>query len=437
MVNFVKGGFQDLIFSSTNIKWCVQFPNDDQHVTYVWADALNNYITAIGYAQEHRADEFKKWWPADMQVMGKDILRFHAIYWPAFLMASELPLPKQLLVHGWIKMGDHKMSKSRGNAVDPKELLKNYGADAVRYYLVKQLAITHDGQFTIPDLEQKISTDLANDLGNLLQRAVSLAVKQDALTIPAVALGDAEQALFEASLEMLRNFEDEMERGFYHVALNHVWKFLNQVNAYFHNKEPWKLAKSDKDSFMGVLSATFHSLKTVGIVLWPVMPQKMEELFNRIGYTLTLDQDNVGQCKVLWNSPFTLKEGAALFEKPEPKEAIVQPEPEYIKIDDVAKVDLKVGTITKCELIEESEKLLKLEVDLGESEPRCILAGVRASYNPEDLIGKQGVFVTNLKPRTMLKKYVSQGMMLFVKDSDDKMVFVTTEKEVPKGNKLQ
>lgn len=439
VISFVKSGLQDLSISRTTIDWGVLFPDDKEHVTYVWADALNNYITAVGYGQEDKEAAFKKWWPADMQIMGKDIVRFHAIYWPAFLMASGLPVPKQLLVHGWIKMGEHKMSKSRGNSVDPKILLTKYGADAVRYYLTKQLAITHDGQFTVEDLEQKISSDLANDLGNLLQRAVSLAAKQDSFKIPAVTeWGTDEQMLYQAAIEMLQKFEQEMGRGFYHVALNHVWTFLNKTNAYFHNKEPWKLVKTDKDQFLMVLSATFHSLKTAGVVLWPVMPKKMEELFDRIGYPFKLDQDSLAPCKEPWAESFTLKEGDALFEKPEPKEEqSVEKKTEFIKIDDLAKIDLKVGTITKCEPIEESEKLLKLEVDLGEETPRCILAGVRASYKAEELVGKQGVFVTNLKPRKMLKKYESQGMMLFVKDSKGNMTFVTTEKEVPSGNKLQ
>jgi len=306
VVSFVKSGLQDLSISRTTISWGVPFPGDKQHVTYVWADALNNYITGIGYGQKDKEAEFKKWWPADMQVLGKDIVRFHAIYWPAFLMASDLPLPKQLLVHGWIKMGDHKMSKSRGNSIDPKNLFKEYGADAIRYYLTKQIAITHDGQFTIKDLEQKISSDLANDLGNLLQRAVSLAAKQGVLEVPVIAdWQKEEQELYQESLEMFKNFEQEMERGFYHVALNHVWKFLNQTNAYFHNKEPWKLVQSDKEAFISVLSATFHCLKTAGVVLWPVMPQKMEELFNRIGYKFSLGQNHVADCKELWKDSFT------------------------------------------------------------------------------------------------------------------------------------
>ncbi|NBP00689.1 MAG: methionine--tRNA ligase [Proteobacteria bacterium] len=443
VVSFVKSGLQDVSISRTTISWGVPFPGDEQHVTYVWADALNNYITGVGYGQEGKQAEFKKWWPADMQVLGKDIVRFHAVYWPAFLMASGLPLPKQLLVHGWIKMGDYKMSKSRGNSIDPQNLLEAYGADAVRYYLTRQLAITQDGQFSIQDLEQKISSDLANDLGNLLQRTESLGLKYEANVLTAPEQWSKQsQGLFQSSLAMIELFEKEMERGYFHSALNHVWKFLNESNAYFHNQEPWKLIKTDKAAFLEILSATVHALKTAGILLWPVMPTKIESLLGRIGYQFELDKDQVALCKIPWKNTFTLTGGTPLFEKPEEKKETVAPEVtqpvvNYIGIEDLAKVELKVGTIIDCQSIPESDKLLKLSVDLGEAQPRCILSGVKSSYSPEQLIGKQGVFVTNLKPRMMLKKYESQGMMLFVKNQDGLMVFATTEKEVPNGNTLQ
>lgn len=440
VVSFVKGGLQDLSISRTTISWGVPFPDDSKHVTYVWADALNNYITAIGYGQKDKKEQFEKWWPADMQVIGKDIVRFHAVYWPAFLMASGLPLPKQLLVHGWIKMGDKKMSKSLGNAIDPQELCKKYGADAVRYYLLRQLAITQDGQFTVEDLEQKISSELANDLGNLLQRMVSLAEKNNVKEVHSQTLTEKETELYTASLVMIKAVKEEMERSYFHMALNHVWKFLNQANSYFHATEPWKLAKTDKEAFMRVLSATCHALRTAGIVLWPVMPTKMEELFASLGYSLALAKDTIEAClQEQWNETFTLEKGPSLFEKPEEKteEQVEQKKTEYIKIDDVIKVELRAGTITECEIVPESEKLLRMQVDLGPHGMREILAGVRAFYSPEELIGKQGVFVANLKPRKMLKKYESQGMMLFVKSADDKMVFVTTQKEVPNGNQLQ
>lgn len=445
VVNFVKGGLQDLSISRTTIKWGIPFPDDSEHVTYVWADALNNYITALGYGDASQQENFNKWWPADLQVLGKDIFRFHAIYWPAFLMASDLPMPKKLLVHGWIKMGDYKMSKSRGNAVDPHNLFENYGADALRYYLTRQIAITQDGQFSIEDLEQKIGSELANDLGNLLQRTVSLAAKQDLLSVPVVELSEAENELRQSAKEMLQNFEKEMERGYYHLALAAVWKFLNQANAYFHNQEPWKLVKTDKKAFVKVISATCHALKTAGVLLWPTMPITMEELFNRIGYNFTIGNNLVEKIKE-WNCEFMLKEGKPLFEKPEPKVATEkkeeaaqqkQEEQNYIKIDDLMKVELLVGTIESCEPIEESDKLFKMEVDFGSKGKRCIIAGVRQSYCADELIGKQGVYVTNLKPRKMLKKYESQGMMLFVKGEDGKMVFVTPEKTVQAGHNLQ
>jgi methionyl-tRNA synthetase len=445
VVNFVKSGLQDLSISRTTIKWGIPFPDDTEHVTYVWADALNNYITALGYGDASQQENFNKWWPADLQVLGKDIFRFHAIYWPAFLMASDLPMPKKLLVHGWIKMGDYKMSKSRGNAVDPHNLFENYGADALRYYLTRQIAITQDGQFSIEDLEQKIGSELANDLGNLLQRTVSLAAKQDLLNVPVVELSEAENELHQSAQEMLQNFEKEMERGYYHLALAAVWKFLNQANAYFHNQEPWKLVKTDKEAFVKVISATCHALKTAGVLLWPTMPITMEELFDRIGYNFTIGNDLVEKIKE-WNCEFILKEGKPLFEKPEPKVATEkkeevaqqkQEEQNYIKIDDLMKVELLVGTIESCEPIEESDKLFKMEVDFGSKGKRCIIAGVRQSYCADELIGKQGVYVTNLKPRKMLKKYESQGMMLFVKGEDGKMVFVTPEKTVQAGHNLQ
>lgn len=442
VVSFVKSGLQDLSISRTTINWGVPFPGDDQHVTYVWADALNNYITGVGYGQKDKQAAFEKWWPADQQVIGKDIVRFHAVYWPAFLMASDLPLPKQLLVHGWIKVGDQKMSKSLGNSVDPQDLLQNYGADAVRYYLTRHLAITQDGQFGIADLEQKISSELCNDLGNLLQRAVSLAAKYNLTEIkPAQDWNQESETLHAQAVSMITSVEQEMKRGFYHLALNHVWKFLNQTNAYFHNQEPWKIAKTDLQTFHEIISATVHALYTTALVAWPIMPQKMELLLSRIGKTINLEKDNLTELKKIWSNTFTLQEGTALFEKPETKEETVPQEvtkeENFITIDDVIKVELTVGTIMECNPIPESEKLLKLIVDCGTKGVRTILAGVAKSYQPHELIGKQGVFVTNLKPRMMLKKYESQGMMLFVKGEDGNMIFATTEKKVPNGNHLQ
>lgn len=452
VVKFVESGLQDVSISRTTISWGIPFPDDSKHVTYVWADALNNYITAVGYGQEDKKDMFEKWWPADVQVIGKDIIRFHAVYWPAFLMASGLPLPKTLLVHGWIKVGDQKMSKSKGNSIDPYQLYDDYGADVVRYYLMRQMAVTQDGNFSREDLEQKITSDLANDLGNLLQRMATLAEKTGVTMLdPFTWSGQRESDLHRASLEMIEQVTIEFERGYLHLALAHVWKFLNMVNAYFHANEPWKVAKSDKEHFTRIMSATCHGLRTIGIMLWPVMPKKMEELFDSIGWKLMLNKNNVALAKGPWNSPFIIKRTEhPLFVKPEaPAEeqpAVGQPEKiamqcptqeNMIGIEDLMKVQLRVGEITECSLVPESDKLLIMNVDFGDCGKRTILAGIAKSYAPSELIGKQAVFVVNLKPRVMLKKYESQGMMLVSTKEDGTIAITTPHVRVINGSQLK
>lgn len=450
VVKFVESGLQDVSISRTTISWGIPFPDDTKHVTYVWADALNNYITAIGYGDQSKKEEFEKWWPADVQVIGKDIIRFHAIYWPAFLMASELPLPHTLLVHGWIKVGDQKMSKSKGNSIDPYLLCDEYGADVIRYYLMKQMAITQDGNFTKEDLEQKITSDLANDLGNLLQRMTALADKTGVTMIdPFSWSSQKELDLYHASLEMIDNVVVEYDRGYLHHALSYTWKFLNQVNAYFHANEPWKVAKSDKEHFTRIMSATCHSLRTVAIILWPVMPKKMEELCDAIGWKLELNKNNIMIAKGAWNSPFIVKKGEPLFMKIEtPQEEVASSTPvasetlpseslDTITIDDVMKVKLAVGTIMTCVPVQESDKLLIMTVDCGQFGIRTILAGIAKSYSPEQLINKQALFIVNLKPRTMLKKYESQGMMLAANRTENTVVFMSPEHLVPNGTVLK
>ena len=239
VISFVKSGLKDLSISRTTVRWGIPFPGDDKHVVYVWADALNNYISTIGYGNPARKEEFKFWWPADLQVMGKDIVRFHAVYWPAFLMAAGLEVPRKLLVHGWFKVNQQKMSKSLGNVVDPVALYNAYGADAVRYYLVRHMAITQDSEFSTLDLEQRVSSDLANDLGNLLNRVVTLASKHDMIEVRHAAnWGAQELELRDAFWSMLEEFKEDMGEGYYYRALNALWKYIHQVNAYFHSQEP-------------------------------------------------------------------------------------------------------------------------------------------------------------------------------------------------------
>ena len=441
VISFVESGLKDLSISRTTITWGIPFPGDSKHVTYVWADALMNYVTAIGYGDAHKAAEFAYWWPADVQVMGKDIVRFHAVYWPAFLMATDLEIPHTLLVHGWIKVGEQKMSKSLGNAVDPQELLKKYGADPVRYYLIRHMAITQDSPFSIEDLEQRINSDLANDLGNLLNRMLTLAYKFDYTTVEAPpAWGSAELALRDELWNMLTLVKHEMDNYFFHRAYNHVWKFINQVNAYFHQQEPWKLAKADPQRFKQVISATCHSLHAIALILWPVMPSKMVELLAALGSTMGHDVNMLEQLATEpWRKTFVLQQIPPLFAKFESQE--VKPEEQepsvsYISIEDFLKVELLVGTIEQVEIVPKSEKLYKLHVNFGEQGMRQICSGVRAHFKPEELLGKQGVVVFNLQPR-MIMGLESQGMMLFAENGTGKLEMVTVGAPVANGTKLR
>lgn len=443
VINFVKSGLKDLSISRTTVTWGIPFPDDEKHVTYVWADALNNYITAIGYGQKGREAEVAQWWPADVQVLGKDIIRFHAIYWPAFLMASGLAMPKKLLVHGWIKMDKQKMSKSLGNVVDPIDLYRTYGADAVRYYLVRQMAITHDSDFSIEDLEQHISSELANDLGNLLNRLVALAEKNDALIIEHPHVWSAQaMELRDASWDMLDEYKMYMADYSFHMAVASIWKSINQTNAYFHASEPWKLVKTNRPEFLQVLSATCHSLRMIAVALWPIMPQKMEQLLASIGQPFTMHNDTLENLTLdIWDKNFKLTKTPPLFEKPAEREP-VKLETEnvvdlnVITIDDLLKVELVVGTIEACENVDKSDKLIKMQINFGDKGMRQILAGIRKSYGPDELIGKQGVFVFNLKPRAMLG-LESHGMMLVAEAADGTVKMATIAERVPNGTRLR
>jgi methionyl-tRNA synthetase len=453
VISFVESGLKDLSISRTTISWGIPFLNDPKHVTYVWADALNNYITAIGYGKNE--SEFDKWWPANLQILGKDIVRFHAIYWPAFLMASDLDMPRKLLVHGWLKVGDHKMSKSRGNVVDPDDLYQTYGADEVRYYLTRHMALTQDSQFSTSDLEKSINNELANDLGNLVNRLITLAYKYDAYDLKAPENWSAEEVnLRDSFWTMIDTYKHEMDQAYFYRGVHAVWKFINEVNAYFHARAPWKVAKNDMTAFRQILSATAHALHGVAYVLSPIMPEKMDELFKSLGIEkkdkahdiLRYLSDNP------WNMSFMLHKIPALFTKhidtsvssdhkkpSHTQKKETQKEEDMsdntITIDDVAKVELRVGYIESCHDMEKSDKLYQMTVDFGELGTRTILAGIKKYYAKEDIVGKKGIFVYNLKPRKMLG-VESQGMMLLAKDEDGQLQMATVSGPVPHGTRL-
>lgn len=440
---FVKSGLRDLCLSRKTVKWGIPFPGDSSHTVYVWGDALNNYISAIGYGAPDSEEQFAKWWPAGMQVMAKDIVRFHAVYWPAFLMAAGLAKPKKLLVHGYILVNNDKMSKSKGNAIDPADLAATYGVDQVRYYLLRQMPITQDGSFTFQDLTERINADLANSLGNLLNRTIALAHKYDLHTVtPPVVWGVQAEQLRTKCLEVFHTYQANLDNGLFHMALADLWRFIADVNAYFHAMQPWKVVATDKEIFVQIVAATTHALRAIGLMLWPVMPKKMETLLQAIGMPLkigALHEEELS--KQIWNKTFILTASAPLFIRIENMEQPVQPviapqvaEDQHIGIEDFVKVELLAATIRACEPVEGSKKLLKLQVDFGPHGMRQILSGISEGFKPEDLIGKQAVFVANLKPRKMMG-LDSQGMLLIAKDANG-MRIVSPTGVVENGTRL-
>lgn len=446
VVTFVEGGLKDLSISRKTITWGIPFPGDASHVTYVWADALNNYISAIGWGDSRRADEFQQWWPADVHVLGKDIVRFHAVYWPAFLMASNLELPRQLLVHGWIKVDGQKMSKSLGNVVDPSALAQHYGVEPVRYYLARYMAITQDSTFSTEDLESKINADLVNDLGNLVNRMLLLAHAQGLTSVKAPKeWGSHEQELHRGFLVMLNEFEFEMRNCYFHRGYAAVWKFISAVNAYFHAHEPWKLAKQDRKRFEEVIAATCHSLYGTALLIAPLMPQTMAKLLQALGHSIKHDCNYLAVLKNSeWSDAFTLTKIEPLFKKYETEvrmelkqePAVQRVEQEQgITIDDLMKVELLVGEIIDVVDIPESEKIYKMTVDFGERGRRTICAGVKKHFTPEGLKGKKTVFAYNLKPRKLMG-IESQGMMMMAKNQSDVPTLVAIEPAVPAGARL-
>ncbi|MGB8468171.1 MAG: methionine--tRNA ligase [Candidatus Babeliales bacterium] len=474
VISFVKSGLKDLSISRTTIQWGIPFPGDDKHVVYVWADALNNYISAVGYADPARTQEFNFWWPADVQVLGKDIVRFHTVFWPAFLMATGLQLPKKLLVHGWIKVGEHKMSKSLGNAIDPDELVSQYGPDCVRYYLMRYLAITHDSQFSIPDLEQRVNTDLANDLGNLLNRTLVLAHKQGLNIVPAPHLWSEQSLqLRDTWWNTLEEYSQLLDDGMIHSALAVCWQFVHAVNSYFHAREPWKQSKTDEQGFIETIAATCHALEAVALLLWPIMPQKMHLMLQALGVELKIGAPYIEQLKLgAWNRTYILMMIQPLFQRIEPKAAepvfanpgpqarlatpggakgtdgaVVQtsaaaatPQPVQsetsITIDEFAKVALHVGLIQECHEVPQSEKLWRLMVDFGQLGVRQILSGIKKAYAAQELIGRKAIFVTNLAPRAMMG-FQSHGMLLAANDSTGKPIIMQPLSDVPAGTRLK
>lgn len=445
VIAFVKSGLKDLSISRKTVSWGIPFPGDPAHTVYVWGDALTNYLTGVGFSGDQNV--FNTMWPADVHIMAKDIVRFHAVYWPAFLMSVGLPLPKRLLVHGYILVNSQKMSKSLGNAVDPQHLAETYGVEGIRYYMARQLPVTQDGNFDFQDLEMRLNADLANNLGNLLNRVVTLAINNGFSTVKPPKTWEAHSlALQERAREAIRLFEDGMNDFAIHRALSDLWKFVSEVNAFVHATQPWIVVKTNRELFEEIIAVTLHALEAIGTLLWPVMPEKMGKLLEVLGIRLEKGADVITPLKNLaWNKTYTLQPlNQPLFPRIESKimeqtpQAPATPAVETSKaitIDQFASVELVAGTILVCEPVKGSDKLYRLEVDMGGYGKRQVLSGIAKHFTTEELINKQIVFVANLAPRKMMGME-SHGMALMAMGDDQKLRFIMPHMTVPNGTRL-
>ncbi|MUO33904.1 methionine--tRNA ligase [Enterococcus gallinarum] len=461
--NFIKPGLEDLAVSRTTFKWGIPVTASPEHVVYVWIDALSNYITALGYGSDDDS-LFQKYWPADVHMVGKEIVRFHTIYWPIMLMALDLPLPKKIFGHGWLMMKDGKMSKSKGNVVYPEMLVERYSLDALRYYLLRAVPFGSDGVFTPEDFVSRVNYDLANDLGNLLNRTIAMINKYCEGIVPKYAskVTPYDSELSTTAANVVGRYHEAMDKMEFSTALSEVWTLISRANKYIDETQPWVLAKDPekKAELDSVMVHLAESLRIVAILLQPIMTETPANIFHQLGLTseaMDLKDLRFGEFP---SDTKVVAKGMPIFPRLEletevayiqkkmaegtqstaetvkwnPEETVLASEKTEIKYDDFDKIELKVAEVIDCQKVKGADKLLQFRLAAGDDQDRQILSGIAEFYpEPQDLIGKKVVIVANLKPRKM-RGQISQGMILSAEDTEGRLKIVEAPKGMPNGS---
>ncbi len=452
MVNFIKGGLEDLCVSRTTFDWGIPVPFDAKHVVYVWFDALTNYLTALGYPDND--EMLGTWWPADLHLVGKEIMRFHTIIWPIMLMALDLPIPKTVFGHGWLLFDSDKMSKSKGNVVDPLVLIAEFGVDPIRYFLMREVSFGQDGNFSRKALIERTNADLANDLGNLLNRTLSMLDRyfDGVIPEPAARPNDVDQALIDYANDLGGMVDGCLKEFKLNEALIKIWQLVGRANKYVDERAPWNLAKlEDKSELCSVMYNLVETLRIVALVIKPFLPETGDKMWVQLGLT---DLDTTCLDDAKWGGlpvgTQTMK-GQPIFPRielekedvPEVKQQVkkevapIQEKPEgvIVNIEDFLKCELVVAEIVEAGSIEGADRLLKLQVDIGE-EKRQIVAGIAKHYAPGELIGKRIIVVRNLKP-AKLRGELSEGMLLAATAPDGTLELVSVSAAIPAGSRVK